>query len=81
MCGQKCTQFADSMEEAKAILKEIANKRALQSTTNQGSEEPGSAPHLRMQEPYDQNNTISEQNVNGGRRDNLEPMNLTFTSP
>ncbi len=72
--GQKCTEFADTCEEGKAILKEIANRRAQLQRTR-----------LMMEEGYESVLAASAAQEDASlaedqpRRGELEPMNLTFT--
>ena len=63
--SQKCTEFADTKEEGKALLKEIANRRG-----HEGS--------FQIQD-QDKSDDMADQSTVDPSRQELEPMNLEFT--
>ena len=80
--AMKCTEFADSREEDKALLREISSKRG----AGQGQGPGGlSGGGLNLLETGGQsvitNRLRSGIIVSSPRRQDLEPVNLNFQTP
>ncbi len=90
--GQRCANYSSTCEEGKAILKEIANRRAQQQQQHEASLMLHRQQQRQQQQQQQQDETLgmegggdasavdaSGQPLRGVRGDHLEPMNLTFT--
>ena len=82
--AQKCTQYADTREEGKALLKEITSKRneaSLIASPDQNVTMPPSTNRTLDRVLRENNGSFGGspmEDVEPSGRD-LEPMNLTFT--
>lgn len=76
--AQKCTQFTDTREDGKALLKEISSKRGPQSELPLGE---GELTNRTVDRVLRENNGsfASPLDQSGQVTRELEPMNLTYT--
>jgi anaphase-promoting complex subunit 8 len=83
--AQKCTEFADTREEGKALLKEITSKRVTDQSQSEATMMSGAAASPRNHAALDRILRETNSSFTSPHADNatshspLEPMNLTFT--